>query len=57
VAFSNAGTSAFVESPEPETPVPSPTEALKGTVKHSTAPYKANTKLDRDKDGALCEKS
>ena len=32
-------------------------KALKGTVKHSTALYKANRKLDRDKDGVLCEKS
>ena len=30
---------------------------LKGTVKHSTALYKANKKLDRDKDGIACEKS
>jgi cell division septation protein DedD len=30
---------------------------LRGHVKHSTALYKANKKLDRDKDGILCEKS
>jgi cytochrome c2 len=30
---------------------------LKGSVKHSTALYKANKKLDRDKDGVACEKS
>jgi hypothetical protein len=31
--------------------------ALKGKVKHSTSLYKVNKKLDRDKDGVLCEKS
>jgi hypothetical protein len=31
--------------------------ALKGTVKKDDALYKANTKLDRDKDGIACEKS
>ena len=31
--------------------------ALKGTVKKDDALYRANTKLDRDKDGIACEKS
>ena len=31
--------------------------ALKGTVKKDDALYKANSKLDRDKDGIACEKS
>ncbi len=31
--------------------------ALKGTVKHSTALYNADKKLDRDKDGVACEKA
>ena len=31
--------------------------ALKGKVKFSTALYKANKRLDRDKDGIACEKS
>lgn len=31
--------------------------ALKGNVKHSTALYNANKRLDRDKDGIACEKS
>ena len=31
--------------------------ALKGNVKHSTALYNANRKMDRDHDGVLCEKS
>lgn len=33
------------------------TRALKGTVKKDDALYKANAKLDRDKDGIACEKS
>lgn len=36
---------------------PSGSRPLKGTVKHSTALYLANTKSDRDKDGVACEKS
>ncbi len=32
-------------------------EKLRGHVEFSTALYRANTKLDRDKDGIACEKS
>jgi cytochrome c2 len=32
-------------------------KALKGNVKHSTALYNANKKMDRDHDGISCEKS